>query len=508
MTNDALIGKTIGQYKILERLGEGGMGRVYRAHQDILGRDVALKIMSPEMTTKPGYLERFAREAKVSAKLENPSITTIYDSGKYGNLTYIAMKLLTGGSLELRLRQRVTALPSLGEVAKMLTDLAHALDYAHRLEVIHRDIKPANIMFDAQGKPYLVDFGIAKLLDSTEMGLTGMGMTMGSPSYMPPEQWKGEGATAKSDQYALAVSVYNTLTGRLPFEADNTPALMYMHLQDDPKPITDIRPNFPMQIMVVLGKAMSKDPTRRWESCAAFAEAFTAAVPDTHKEETGFFTSVIKRVAYETFLDDPWTPLVVLPHENTRARSNPNPAPSLPLSSPAKIATPVPLAVSSMPEVGAVTARAPRNTLPLLIGGIIGVLVLVLVVLLMTSPSLSDLTPTPSLTPDDTPTVTVPIVIVATTVPTDSPTPTDAPTDSPTLAAPLTPGVGMTVRALSDTSLRKDTSRFIIMVTSLATGETAEIIEIIEQNTVQWIKVRTTDGLEGWGELHAFEVIP
>ncbi len=289
MSFDSLVGQIIGQYEMRAMLGQGGMGAVYRAVQTSLGRHVAVKVMSPALADQPGYLERFNREARLAASLQHPHIVTIYDFGAIQNLTFVVMQLLTGGSLEQRMRQRPGAPPSLKEVATLLDGISSALDYAHSKGIIHRDIKPANLVFDEDGKAYLVDFGIAKMVDSTSAGLTGTGMSMGSPSYMPPEQWKGEEVKPSSDQYALAVTIYAVLTGRLPFEATNTPALMYKHLQDEPTPIYTIRPDLPVETMIVLGRAMAKDPADRWPSCVAFSEALNETAKNIEGGSTGFF---------------------------------------------------------------------------------------------------------------------------------------------------------------------------------------------------------------------------
>lgn len=289
MSFENLVGQTLGQYHLTALLGQGGMGAVYRATQTSLGRDVAVKVMSPALADQPGYLERFNREARLAAALQHPHIITIHDFGAVQNLTFVVMQLLTGGSLEQRMRQRVGSPPSLGEAIQLLSGVSAALDYAHSKGVIHRDIKPANIVFDDTGKAYVVDFGIAKMIDATNAGLTGTGIAMGSPSYMPPEQWQGEDPKPASDQYALAVTIYSMLSGRMPFEATNTPALMYKHLQDPPTPIQVSRPDLPPQTMMVLGRAMAKKPEDRWPSCVEFAEALKQAAVGLEGEATNFF---------------------------------------------------------------------------------------------------------------------------------------------------------------------------------------------------------------------------
>lgn len=162
-----LSGRTFGQYELRELLGVGGMGSVYRAYQTGLDRQVAVKVLPRALASEPGYVERFIREARTAAALEHPHIVRIYDYGTQGDVSYLVMALLRGGSLSARLAQREEqkqARASLGEVSDMLNQIASALDYAHNEGVLHRDIKPANIMFDNQGRSYVTDFGIAKLM--------------------------------------------------------------------------------------------------------------------------------------------------------------------------------------------------------------------------------------------------------------------------------------------------------------------------------------------------------
>ncbi|RPI98125.1 MAG: serine/threonine protein kinase, partial [Chloroflexi bacterium] len=159
-----LSGSSLGQYQLLEQIGLGGMATVYRAYQPSLRREVAIKVLSAALAQQPGYMERFNREAEMAAALEHPNIVPIYDYGVQDGIGYVVMRLLMGGTLAERVSRRAYAggqPPSLGEVADLLKQLASALDYAHRRGVIHRDIKPSNIMFDDQGRAYLMDFGIA-----------------------------------------------------------------------------------------------------------------------------------------------------------------------------------------------------------------------------------------------------------------------------------------------------------------------------------------------------------
>jgi serine/threonine-protein kinase len=285
------MGQILGQYQLLEFLGAGGMGAVYRAQQTSLKRIVAVKILTPNLTSQPGSIERFNREAETAASLEHSNIVPIYDYGVQRDISYVVMRLLTGGSLADRLRRRAfdeQPLPTLKDTANLLVALGSALDYAHSRGVIHRDIKPANIMFDDRGTPYLVDFGIAKLLNATS-GLTSTGAAIGSPAYMPPEQWLNAPVTSASDEYALAATAYELVTGQLPFEAATPYALMVMHLNNAPTPVQTFRPNASDALQAVFGRAMAKAPEDRYPSCTEFAQEFQAAIEPISSEPRNTF---------------------------------------------------------------------------------------------------------------------------------------------------------------------------------------------------------------------------
>ncbi|NWG18192.1 MAG: protein kinase, partial [Chloroflexi bacterium] len=290
---DSLAGQKLGQYELRHMLGAGGMGAVYRAYQPSLRREVAVKILPPALAADAGYLERFTREAQTAAALEHAHIVPVYDYGASGGLSYVVMRLLTGGSLAERINNRLKSgkgLASLAEVADVIRALASALDYAHSKGVIHRDIKANNVMFDDQGSPFLVDFGIAKLTGATN-ALTGTGVAMGTPSYMAPEQWRGESVTPATDQYALGVLTYTMLTGRLPFEANTPFALMHKHLNEEPTPLAMWRADLPDTIKPVLDRAMAKTARERFPSTRDFAAAFEQAIRGQEGMPTGFFTT-------------------------------------------------------------------------------------------------------------------------------------------------------------------------------------------------------------------------
>ncbi len=287
-----LAGHVFGQYELRDLLGVGGMGAVYRGYQFNLERLVAIKVLSPTLATEPGYIERFYHEAKIAAALEHRHIIPVYDYGAQGDISYVVMRLLTGGTLAERIASRAKTtrpLPSLSETAELLTQVASALDYAHSQGVIHRDIKPSNMMFDHQGSAYLVDFGIAKLIRS-KSSLTTSGSFMGTPSYMPPEQWRSEELADAADQYSLAVTIYSLLTGKLPFEATPPNALMTKHLNDIAPLAHTIRPHIPESASRVVEMALAKYPEERFPTVTAFAQAFAQAVRSRDESSTDYFT--------------------------------------------------------------------------------------------------------------------------------------------------------------------------------------------------------------------------
>jgi serine/threonine-protein kinase len=323
MMSDNLIGQMLGQYELRELLGIGGMGSVYRGFQTALKREVAVKVLPSALAQQPGYIERFTREAETAAALEHPHIVPIVDYGTQRGISYVVMRLLTGGTLADRINHSQAegrGLPSLGETAKLLRELASALDYAHNRGVIHRDIKTSNVMFDNQGNAYLVDFGIAKLMHATNK-LTGTGVSVGTPTYMAPEQWSGEEVFPATDQYSLAVLAYITITGREPFEASTPFQLLNKHLHEMPTPLTVLRADLSPTLDIVLARALAKDPKARFPSCTAFAQAFESAIEGNKGTETNFFVFKVPPKKQSSFASIPPSP----PYTPTGMTSAPPP---------------------------------------------------------------------------------------------------------------------------------------------------------------------------------------
>lgn len=261
------IPKTLGKYRILGPLGQGGMGEVYKAYQADLGRTVAIKTLLAGEHASPDSLERFLREARVAAKLVHPNIVQIYDIGAEGRLRYLVMEYVEGRTLKDLLAERGRLdVPSALRIAR---SVARALQFAHERGIIHRDIKPANILLDRQGRVRILDFGLAKSLTEGG-GLTAGGAMIGTPCYMSPEQAFAapEEVDARADLYSLGAVLYEMLTGRPPFEGATVLAILRKIEAEEPAP-----PGLSPSIDALVLKALAKDPARRFQSAAEMGEA-------------------------------------------------------------------------------------------------------------------------------------------------------------------------------------------------------------------------------------------
>ena len=263
-----------GPYRILAPLGRGGMAAVYEAHDPSLDRRVALKVLPAEFLHDPAFAERFGQEARVAAKLEHPHIVPIHAYGIEGGRPWMAMRLVTGGSLAERVRRSPL---SPGETAAVLRDVAAALDYAHARGVVHRDVKPANVLLDEAGRAYLADFGIARMLEGSSVA-TATGVIQGTPSYMAPEQAMGAKVDRLADVYALGVVAFECLTGRVPYTGTTPVAILMKHVQEPvPEPTAaEVAP----ALTAVLRRCLAKTPADRWPTAGAFSAALDAAAAD------------------------------------------------------------------------------------------------------------------------------------------------------------------------------------------------------------------------------------
>ncbi len=257
-------------------LGRGGFAEVYSATDLKLKRDVAIKVLHPDLVVSHSLIERFLREAQAVAKLRHPNIIPIYQVGEMDELAYYIMPLIEGESLQACL-DRQGSLP-IEEARRILLEVSEALAVAHAAAIVHRDIKPDNIMLEGpQRRAIVTDFGIAKALGSGESGLTGTGMVIGTPRYMSPEQAAGEKQIdARSDIYSLGCVAYQMLAGRMPFEGDSAQATIMAHLTSPPEPLQNLRPDVPDHVAAAVMRALAKRPDARWATAGEFAAAIRA----------------------------------------------------------------------------------------------------------------------------------------------------------------------------------------------------------------------------------------
>ena len=273
--------KTIGRYEVLEEVGRGSMGVVYKARDPRIGRIVALKTIAFSFPLGPGeeeeFLKRFFHEAQIAGRLNHPNIVTIYDVGEKckEDDAYIAMEFVTGTNLH-DLLAGGGRLP-LMQVADVMGQLASALDYAHQSGVVHRDIKPANILLTESGQVKILDFGIARLETG---GLTRPGRFFGTPNYMSPEQVTGVEVDGRADQFSLSVILYQLLTGERPFVGESVTAITYQVVNVDPPPPSKLNPSLRPSFDRIVRKALSKGTTDRYGRCQDLAEDLKAAVAE------------------------------------------------------------------------------------------------------------------------------------------------------------------------------------------------------------------------------------
>ena len=269
---------TIGEYEVLAELGRGGMATVYLGHDIALDRKVAIKVMSPALLTGDGMVERFKREARTAASLSHPNIIPIYAVRESEQIVYFVMKFVEGRPLDSIIKE--TGKLPIPMAQQILQQVGAGLGYAHKRGIIHRDVKPANVMVDTEGWAVVTDFGIAKVTETK--GLTMTGATVGTPSYMSPEQCAAKELTGASDQYSLGVVAYEMLAGKLPFAADSIMAIMYSHFNDPPPPLNEVRPDCPPEIVQAVMRMLAKEPGERFPTVedAISAIGVPALTPD------------------------------------------------------------------------------------------------------------------------------------------------------------------------------------------------------------------------------------
>src|SRR5438876_3617434 len=259
------------EYEILDELGRGGMAIVFKAREKQLEREVAIKVLPFSLAFDKEFVERFQREARTSAKLEHPSIIPIYRVGKSGRVIYFVMKFLRGKPLSSVLAARGTLPPA--EIRQILVQVARALAYAHKSGIVHRDIKPDNIMFDEHGLAVVTDFGIAKAASGGK--LTGTGMSIGTPHYMSPEQARAQPLDGRSDIYSLGVVAYQSLTGRVPFDGEDSFSIGYKHIMEE-IPTPPLETYDQRTVFEITRKMMAKSPDERFQSADDLVQALEA----------------------------------------------------------------------------------------------------------------------------------------------------------------------------------------------------------------------------------------
>lgn len=272
---DELIGKVIGGYEIISRIGEGGMATVYLAKQQSMNdRQVALKVLPQHFVKDDTYMERFKREVKIVSQLEHRNIVPVYDYGEYDGQPYIVMRYMPSGSLDDILQRGPMPTDAIDNI---VSQIAPALDFGHSKGVLHRDLKPSNVLIDEDGGAFLTDFGIARVVGDNNPGLTTQGV-VGTPSYMSPEQAQGKELDGRSDVYSLGVMLFEMATGRRPFENDTPYSIAVMQVTTPPPMPRQLNPTISTALEAVILKALKKSRDNRYQTAVALAESLRQAI--------------------------------------------------------------------------------------------------------------------------------------------------------------------------------------------------------------------------------------
>jgi serine/threonine protein kinase len=293
MEHDWLIGKQLGPYRILKKLGAGGMAQVYEGYHEELHREVAIKVILSQYASQDDFRTRFKQEARAIAKLRHPNIVSVYDFREVGNVPYLVMQYVSGGTLRGLLHSGRPLEPR--RAALYALQIARALHHAHSHGIIHRDVKPENVLISSTNSNELLlsDFGLAKLFEERQRAAVQASMStskedmhmlshsdqvLGTPYYMAPEQIRRQAVDARTDVYALGVVLFEMLTGERPFQADNPLALYYQHVSTLPKPIREINSAVPQALEQITARALAKAPEERYQSADEMAQALKAVL--------------------------------------------------------------------------------------------------------------------------------------------------------------------------------------------------------------------------------------
>ncbi|HQF71447.1 MAG TPA: serine/threonine-protein kinase, partial [Promineifilum sp.] len=476
--------RTIGRYVVREEIGQGGMATVYRALDPHFQRDVAIKVLPLHFLHDPRFRARFEREARIVAGLQHPAIVPVYDFGEDNGQPYLVMALMSGGSLEDRLRQGPMPLV---ETERIIGRLAPALDAAHQRGVIHRDLKPANILFDQWNEPYLTDFGIVKLTQGSSddsASLTTVGGIIGTPAYMSPEQVQGAVIDGRSDIYSLGVILFQMLSGRLPYDATTPIGLAFKHISE---PIPSIQAmgnvRLPAEFQTIVNQAMAKLANDRYPTAVALARDLTRVVHGSGPRPTVVVPPAPGGLAATQRVEGPPS-APQMPSGGPPAY--PSGGPSGWPAVPPQAAAPTARVEAPLPVASSPAARAERRGPPI---WLLGLLALLLVgggaaafLLLRNGGNDGDVTPTvgvvaPAFTASPTATTTAAATAAiaeattaATTATAGEPTTVGSPTPRPlkTAVTPLAPTGTAAVRVLAATDMRAGPGETFAVVAPIA----------------------------------------
>jgi len=275
-----VIGEVVAdRYEVEELVGAGGMSSVYRAHDRLLDRKVALKVMHQHYGADPEYVERFRREARSVAALSHPNVVTVIDRGEHAGRQFIVFEYVDGENLKQLIQRRGPA--PVATALELAIQIAQALSFAHQHGLVHRDVKPQNVLLNGDGRAKVTDFGIARSLD-VQHSVTHTGTVLGTSDYIAPEQAQGSAVDEHTDVYSLGVVLYELLTGHVPFAGENFVAVAMRHINDEAAPLSDARPDVPPRVEAAVRRAMAKDPADRFPSMAAFCDELQACLADLH----------------------------------------------------------------------------------------------------------------------------------------------------------------------------------------------------------------------------------
>jgi eukaryotic-like serine/threonine-protein kinase len=286
-----VVGETIAErYELEEVVGHGGMSTVYKAHDSLLERNVAVKVLHQQYNEDDDFVERFKREARSVAQLQHPNIVTVIDRGEEAGRQYIVFEFIDGENLkELVVRKGRLDLRNALEIA---LEVAHGLAFAHDHGLVHRDVKPQNVLLNGDGGAKVTDFGIARSLD-VDNGVTQTGTILGTSNYIAPEQASGQPVDAHTDVYSLGIVLYEMLTGELPFPGESFVAVAMKHMQEPAPNVLDVRGDLPLRVAEMIDRALEKGPEHRFPTMDAFAEEIEANLAELDRGEDGAVTMVV-----------------------------------------------------------------------------------------------------------------------------------------------------------------------------------------------------------------------